>query len=61
MAIYHGICAGLAVLTEGILVAPLEGVVSARILTNEDDTKCLAVNFADRFVPQVEQGKHYQF
>ena len=46
MAIYHGICAGLAVLTEGILVAPLEGVVSARILTNEDDTKCLAVNFA---------------
>ena len=46
MAIYHGICAGLAVLTEGILVAPLEGVVSARILTNSDDTKCLAVNFA---------------
>ena len=46
MAIYHGICAGLAVLTEGILVAPLEGVVSARILTNADDTKCLAVNFA---------------
>jgi DNA polymerase II large subunit len=46
MAIYHGICAGLAVLTEGILVAPLEGVVSARILTNADDTNCLAVNFA---------------
>ena len=60
MAIYHGICAGLAVLTEGILVAPLEGVVSARILTNEDDTKCLAVNFAGRFVPQAEQGKRYQ-
>ena len=31
-AVYHGICAGLAVLTEGILVAPLEGVVSARFL-----------------------------
>jgi len=45
-AIYHGICAGLAVLTEGILVAPLEGVVSARVLTNADDTKCLAVNYA---------------
>ena len=27
LAIYHGVCAGLAVLTEGILVAPLEGVV----------------------------------
>ena len=33
LAIYHGVCAGLAVLTEGILVAPLEGVVSARFIT----------------------------
>ena len=31
-AVYHGICAGLAVLTEGILVAPLEGVVSSTVL-----------------------------
>ncbi len=46
MAIYHGMCAGLAVLTEGILVAPLEGVVSARILTNKDNTYCLAASFA---------------
>jgi len=46
MAIYHGICAGLAVLTEGILVAPLEGVVSARILRNTDNTYCLAASFA---------------
>ncbi len=46
MAIYHGMCAGLAVLTEGILVAPLEGVVSARILRNTDNTYCLAASFA---------------
>ncbi len=46
LAIYHGICAGLAVLTEGILVAPLEGVVSCRILSNEDASECLAVNYA---------------
>ena len=46
MAIYHGMCAGLAVLTEGILVAPLEGVVSARILKNKDNTYCLAASFA---------------
>ena len=43
---YHGICAGLAVLTEGILVAPLEGVVSCRVITNDDGSNCLAVNFA---------------
>ena len=46
MAIYHGVCAGLAVLTEGILVAPLEGVVSARILKNKDSTHTLAVSYA---------------
>lgn len=46
MSIYHGVCAGLAVLTEGILVAPLEGVVSARILTNKDNTHTLAVSYA---------------
>ena len=43
---YHGICAGLAVLTEGILVAPLDGVVSCRIITNEDNSESLAVNYA---------------
>jgi len=46
LCIYHGICAGLAVLTEGILVAPLEGVVSCRIMANANGTKCLGVNFA---------------
>ena len=45
-AIYHGVCAGLAVLTEGILVAPLEGVVSARLLKNNDGSECVAVSFA---------------
>ena len=46
MAVYHGVCAGLAVITEGILVAPLEGVVDCHILKNKDGSKCLAVNYA---------------
>ena len=46
LAIYHGVCAGLAVLTEGILVAPLEGVVSARFITNTDGSPSLAISFA---------------
>ena len=46
LAIYHGVCAGLAVLTEGILVAPLEGVVSARFISNADSTNSLALSFA---------------
>ncbi len=46
VAIYHGVCAGLAVVTEGILVAPLEGVVDCHILKNKDGSKCLAINFA---------------
>jgi len=46
LSIYHGVCAGLAVLTEGILVAPLEGVVSSRILDNNDGTKCVSVSYA---------------
>lgn len=45
-SIYHGVCAGLAVLTEGILVAPLEGVVSAKLLKNADASECVAVSFA---------------
>ena len=45
-SIYHGVCAGLAVLTEGILVAPLEGVVSAKLLKNHDGSECVAVSFA---------------
>ena len=46
IAIYHGVCAGLAVLTEGILVAPLEGVVSSRMITNSNGTKGVAISFA---------------
>lgn len=46
LAIYHGVCAGLAVLTEGILVAPLEGVVSARFITNANSSNSLAISFA---------------
>jgi DNA polymerase II large subunit len=46
LAIYHGVCAGLAVLTEGILVAPLEGVVSARFIRNNDSSHSLAISFA---------------
>ena len=46
LAVYHGVCAGLAVITEGILVAPLEGVVDCHILKNKDGSKCLAVNYA---------------
>ncbi len=43
---YHGVCAGLAVLTEGILVAPLEGVVSANVIQNDNGTNCLNVSYA---------------
>ena len=46
LCIYHGVCAGLAVLTEGILVAPLEGVVNCRIVENASGTRSLAINFA---------------
>ena len=46
LCIYHGVCAGLAVLTEGILVAPLEGVVNCRIISNDDGSRSLAINYA---------------
>jgi len=46
VAIYHGVCAGLAVITEGILVAPLEGVVDCHIVSNSDNSKALAINYA---------------
>jgi DNA polymerase II large subunit len=46
LSIYHGVCAGLAVLTEGILVAPLEGVASARMIENRNGTKAVAISFA---------------
>ena len=47
LAIYHGVCAGLAVLTEGILVAPLEGVVTCRVYDNPGSKRpCLGISYA---------------
>ena len=47
LAIYHGVCAGLAVLTEGILVAPLEGVVTCRVHDNPGAKRpCLGISYA---------------
>ena len=47
LAIYHGVCAGLAVLTEGILVAPLEGVVTCKVHDNPGSARpCLGISYA---------------
>ena len=45
-ALDQGIRTGLAILTEGILVAPLEGIAGVRLLKNEDGTDCCAISFA---------------
>jgi len=45
-ALDGGVRVGLAILTEGILVAPLEGIAGARILRNDDGTDCVALSFA---------------
>jgi DNA polymerase II large subunit len=45
-AIYQAIRTGLAVLTEGVLVAPLEGVTGVKIMSNADSTVYPAVFFA---------------
>jgi len=45
-ALDQAIRTGLAVLTEGILVAPLEGVVGVKILKNADGKECVSVLFA---------------
>ncbi|MHB8586932.1 MAG: DNA polymerase II large subunit [Thermoplasmatota archaeon] len=37
---------GLAILTEGILVAPLEGIAGVRIVRNDDGTDGVSVSFA---------------
>lgn len=37
---------GLAVLTEGILVAPLEGIAGVKIMRNSDGSEYLAISFA---------------
>jgi len=45
-AIERAVRVGLAVLTEGILVAPLEGIAGVRIGRNSDGTDYLAMSFA---------------
>lgn len=45
-AIYKAIQVGLAILTEGVLVAPLEGVVGVKIKKNSDNSEYLSVYFA---------------
>ncbi|MCH2261515.1 hypothetical protein, partial [Candidatus Thalassarchaeum betae] len=45
-AIDSGIRGGLAVLTEAVLVAPLEGIGGVRIMNNADGSECLSIDFA---------------
>jgi DNA polymerase II large subunit len=45
-AIDRAVRVGLAVLTEGILVAPLEGIANAKIGRNSDGSEYLAIYFA---------------
>ncbi|HVL86716.1 MAG TPA: DNA polymerase II large subunit [Candidatus Thermoplasmatota archaeon] len=45
-AVDQAVRTGLAILTEGVLVAPLEGVAGVRILRNDDGTDCVAVSYA---------------
>ena len=40
-----GLRVGLAVLTEAVLVAPLEGIGDVKILNNEDGTEFLSIEF----------------
>ena len=45
-ALDQAVRTGLALLTEGVLVAPLEGITKIEIMTNPDGTKGPAVHFA---------------
>ena len=45
-AIDSGIRVGLAVLTEAVLVAPLEGIGGVRIMNNADGSEFLSIDFA---------------
>ena len=40
-----GLRVGLAVLTEAVLVAPLDGIGDVRILNNADGTEFLSIDF----------------
>ena len=45
-AINSGLRVGLAVLTEAVLVAPLEGIGGVRIMNNADGSEFLSIDFA---------------
>lgn len=45
-AIDRAVRVGLAVLTEGILVAPLEGIAGAKVGVNSDGSEYLSISFA---------------
>ncbi|MDG6221045.1 MAG: DNA polymerase II large subunit, partial [Candidatus Thermoplasmatota archaeon] len=45
-ALERAVRIGLSILTEGILVAPLEGIVEVKIIKNDDGTEGAAVYFA---------------
>src|SRR3989449_4900533 len=45
-AIDRAVCVGLAILTEGILVAPLEGLAEVRIKRNPDGTNYVDLSYA---------------
>lgn len=45
-ALDQAVRTGLAILTEGILVAPLEGIAGVRLLKNDDGTDCIGLVFA---------------
>ena len=45
-AIDVGLRVGLAILTEAVLVAPLEGISEVRLLNNLDGSQFVSVHFA---------------
>ena len=47
-----GLRVGLAILTEAVLVAPLEGISEVRLLNNVDGSAFVSVHFAGLFGQQ---------
>jgi DNA polymerase II large subunit len=45
-ALNHGVRAGLAVMTDGVTVAPLEGISGVKIKQNDDNTDYASVSYA---------------
>jgi DNA polymerase II large subunit len=45
-ALSHGVRAGLAVMTDGVTVAPLEGISAVTIKQNDDNTDYVSVSYA---------------